>query len=170
MAIARYAPGCWGFDDEFAGYDLTTILIRQGHHRIALLVGTKTFVTSVQEGLRGCRRALEEHGVVYGGWAPGWMMCLVRRRWNYLPSAGTMMCRLLPGWFVFLWESGISAASSDRLTSWSKRGTILLVSSTGTNPNEAIMNSWSDSSSKRSKWQTHITGLVGLLLALRTFL
>lgn len=52
-------------DDELAGYELTSILIRQGHRRIALLVGTETFATSVQDRLRGYRRALEEHGIAY---------------------------------------------------------------------------------------------------------
>jgi len=69
VMIDRYCPDAHPdvavFDDELAGYELTNILIRQGHRRIALLIGTETFATSVQDRLRGYRRALEEHGIAY---------------------------------------------------------------------------------------------------------
>ncbi len=69
VMIDRYCPDVHPdvavFDDELAGYELTNILIRQGHRRIALLTGSETFATSVQDRLRGYRRALEEHGIPY---------------------------------------------------------------------------------------------------------
>jgi len=69
VMIDRYCPDVHPdvavFDDELAGYELTNILIRQGHRRIALLTGSETFATSVQDRLRGYRRALEEHGIAY---------------------------------------------------------------------------------------------------------
>jgi len=69
VMIDRYCPDVYPdvavFDDELAGHELTNILIRQGHRRIALLTGTETFATSVQDRLRGYRRALEEHEIAY---------------------------------------------------------------------------------------------------------
>ena len=69
VMVDRYCrdahPDVVVFDDECAGYDLTTTLIRKGHRRVALLVGSETFTTSVQERMAGYRRALEEHGIPY---------------------------------------------------------------------------------------------------------
>ncbi len=53
------------FDDAETTYRLTEILINQGHRRIALLVSTEDFATSVHDRLRGYRQALEAHGLTF---------------------------------------------------------------------------------------------------------
>ena len=53
------------FDDEGAGYELTKILISQGHKCIVALPGHEVSVTSIYNRLRGYRRALEEAGLAY---------------------------------------------------------------------------------------------------------
>lgn len=47
------------FDDFEAGYNLTKLLIKQGHKKIAILTSHEVSVTSVQERLRGYRQAIE---------------------------------------------------------------------------------------------------------------
>lgn len=67
VMVDRYSPEVHPdvvvFDDEGAGYELTNALIRRGHRRVAMLTGTETFTTSVQDRVRGYRRALEECGL-----------------------------------------------------------------------------------------------------------
>ena len=53
------------FDDEQAGYDLTTFLISRGHKRIAVVHNYEVDVTSVRERLAGYRRALQARGLRY---------------------------------------------------------------------------------------------------------
>jgi DNA-binding LacI/PurR family transcriptional regulator len=53
------------FDDYDAGYRLTNFLIDQGHQRIAVLTSHEVSVTSVQERLRGYRKALEDKHLKY---------------------------------------------------------------------------------------------------------
>ncbi len=53
------------FDDFCAGYELTELLIQQGHSKIAVLSSHEVSVTSVQERLRGYRQALEDNNLDY---------------------------------------------------------------------------------------------------------
>lgn len=53
------------YENDQAGYDVTSALIRQGHTRIAFIPSQEQRTTSVRERLNGYRRALEEHSLVY---------------------------------------------------------------------------------------------------------
>lgn len=53
------------YDDEDATYQLTDILIRNGHRRIAILLSTELQMTSVRDRIQGYREALEARGLVY---------------------------------------------------------------------------------------------------------
>jgi GntR family transcriptional regulator of arabinose operon len=68
VMIDRYCPDVHTdrvlFDDTMAGYQLTEFLITQGHRRIAALPGSEE-VSSVEDRLRGYRKALEDHGIAY---------------------------------------------------------------------------------------------------------
>lgn len=53
------------YENEQAGYALTSALISQGHTRIAVIPSQEQRTTSVHERLNGYRRALETHGLAY---------------------------------------------------------------------------------------------------------
>jgi GntR family transcriptional regulator of arabinose operon len=53
------------YENELAGYDVTSALIGQGHSRIAFIPSQEQRTTSVRQRLNGYRRALEEHGLTY---------------------------------------------------------------------------------------------------------
>ena len=53
------------YENERAGYDVTSALISQGHTRIAFIPSQEQRTTSVRERLSGYRRALEAHGLAY---------------------------------------------------------------------------------------------------------
>ena len=53
------------YENEQAGYALTSALISQGHTRIAVIPSQEQRTTSVHERLNGYRRALEAHGLAY---------------------------------------------------------------------------------------------------------
>ena len=53
------------YENEQAGYDVTTTLIKQGHKRIAFIPSQEQQTTSVRQRLNGYRRALEAHGLTY---------------------------------------------------------------------------------------------------------
>jgi DNA-binding LacI/PurR family transcriptional regulator len=53
------------FENEQAGFALTSALIGQGHTRIAVIPSQEQRTTSVHERLNGYRRALEAHGLDY---------------------------------------------------------------------------------------------------------
>ena len=69
VMIDRYYPDLETdrvvFEDERAGYELTKLLIDQGHERIVALPGHEVSVTSIINRLNGYRRALEENGLSY---------------------------------------------------------------------------------------------------------
>ena len=53
------------YENDRAGYDVTSALISQGHTRIAFIPSQEQRTTSVRERLSGYRRALEAHGLAY---------------------------------------------------------------------------------------------------------
>ena len=53
------------FDDEIAGYELTTRLLQRGRRRIAVISYFEVEATSVNDRLSGYRRALQEAGLPY---------------------------------------------------------------------------------------------------------
>jgi GntR family transcriptional regulator, arabinose operon transcriptional repressor len=53
------------YENDQAGFDVTSALISQGHTRIAFIPSQEQRTTSVRERLNGYRRALEVHGLVY---------------------------------------------------------------------------------------------------------
>ena len=53
------------YENDRAGYDVTSALIGQGHTRIAFIPSQEQRTTSVRERLSGYRRALEAHGLAY---------------------------------------------------------------------------------------------------------
>jgi GntR family transcriptional regulator of arabinose operon len=53
------------YENDLAGYDVTSALINQGHSRIAFIPSQEQRTTSVRQRLNGYRRALEEHGFAY---------------------------------------------------------------------------------------------------------
>ncbi|MCX6080768.1 MAG: GntR family transcriptional regulator [Chloroflexi bacterium] len=53
------------YENDQAGYDVTSALISQGHTRIAFIPSHEQRITSLRERLNGYRRALKEHGLVY---------------------------------------------------------------------------------------------------------
>lgn len=69
VMIDRYSPEVPTdyviFDGRSAAYQLTDILIKNGHRRIAILLSNEPKMTSVQNRLRGYREALEAHGLDY---------------------------------------------------------------------------------------------------------
>jgi DNA-binding LacI/PurR family transcriptional regulator len=56
---------CVLFNDEEVGYLLTEALINKGYHRIAFALTPEPQVTSVEDRLRGYRRALETHNIPF---------------------------------------------------------------------------------------------------------
>jgi len=69
VMVDRYYPHVAAdrvvFDDEAAGYELTKLLIQQGHRRIAIVPLAEVMVTSVRNRIRGYQKALEAHGLDY---------------------------------------------------------------------------------------------------------
>jgi DNA-binding LacI/PurR family transcriptional regulator len=53
------------YENEQAGFDVTSTLIGQGHTKIAFIPSQEQRTTSVRERLSGYRRALEAHGLTY---------------------------------------------------------------------------------------------------------
>lgn len=53
------------FDDEEAGFQLTNLLLKRGHRRIAVVPHHEVEVTSVRDRLAGYRRAVTAHGLAY---------------------------------------------------------------------------------------------------------
>ena len=53
------------YENDQAGYAVTSMLINQGHKRIAFIPSQEQRTTSVRERLNGYRRALEAHGLTY---------------------------------------------------------------------------------------------------------
>lgn len=71
------------FDDEEAAYQLTDILIKNGHQRIAFLISTEPHMTCVQGRLHGYRKALEEHNLVYD---EGWICRTIYEVFGFSPD------------------------------------------------------------------------------------
>ena len=67
--LDRYLPGvsadCVLNDDEQGGFALTEALIARGHRAIAVVQHRDAQTTSVRDRVRGYRRALETHGIVW---------------------------------------------------------------------------------------------------------
>lgn len=74
VMLDRYCPSVSTdyviFDDAEATYRLTEILINAGHRRIAILLSTETFATTVSDRLAGYRKALADHNIDYN---PQWV-------------------------------------------------------------------------------------------------
>ena len=51
------------FDDEQAGYELTTALIERGHKRIAIMTHYEVDASSIRHRIAGYRHAINEHGL-----------------------------------------------------------------------------------------------------------
>ncbi|MBN1875466.1 MAG: GntR family transcriptional regulator [Anaerolineae bacterium] len=87
VLLDRYCPEIpsdyVGFDDEQVTYQLTEILIKEGHRRIALLISSEAFATSVHDRLRGYRRALEDHRIAYN---ERWVGQTVYDVFNFIPD------------------------------------------------------------------------------------
>lgn len=69
VMVDRYyteiASDCVTYENEQAGYALTSALIGQGHKRIAVIPSQEQRTTSVHQRLNGYRRALEANGLAY---------------------------------------------------------------------------------------------------------
>ncbi len=69
VLVDRYYPDAPNdhvvYDDEAAGYELTTALIAKGHRRVGAIAYGEFGITSVRNRLYGYRRALEAHGLPY---------------------------------------------------------------------------------------------------------
>ena len=86
---------CVIFDDEKAGFDMTEYLISKGHSKIALIMGHKDSIHTLNR-LAGFNKAMEKHSLpvnknwqVYGNWTleSGYNSCKNLFESNELPSA-----------------------------------------------------------------------------------
>ncbi len=69
IMIDRYYPKLQvdrvTYDDEKAGFDLTSALIARGHQRIAILPGPELETTVVKNRIKGYQKALKHHAVTF---------------------------------------------------------------------------------------------------------